>query len=442
MFRPKMGDIDNDGDQDFLYVSPILGGPIYELRNDGLAGFTQLVTGLPALTGGRSAFLIDFDGDGDLDVLISEVWLSNHTPWLFRRESNGTYSNVSSMLPSYMPAVEAVVACDIDNDGDQDLVAAGLINGFSQVLVNNSNSFASISLPGLSLSIEVGDIDGDGDLDILARGLFSGPYLWRNDGGLVFTDISLQLPVAGTMSMGAGFGDVDGDGDEDIYFSSLTQDSVLLNNGAGVFSHLVGGAVATVGNGYVKLVDVDGDDDLDLLRMSSAGSLEMARNNGAGFFSLGASAFGTSSCGGPILVADFDGDLDVDLACGAGMMLNQHRHLQASSPPTIGQTWLVDVVSQPGYSVAPRLSQLGVSLQQLTAPVRLPQVGSLWLDPAHFITIQSSWLLVNQSTTTFAFPIPNIPLLAGIGLHVQALVADGGAGPGVHLTHMLSQVIQ
>lgn len=439
VYGGAIGDLDNDGDQDILVRGPgLYVSPLIELRNDGHGGFTQ-VNHAAYFYLMLAHFLIDFDGDGDLDVLMhGRNYLWGPTVWrLLRRESGGNY--VLAPQNGTFGTARAAVACDIDGDGDQDLVATDLLRGF-QIMVNNAGAFtnaAGISFGG-GPSVDVADIDGDGDLDILSPG--SGPWLRRNDGGLVFTDLTPQLPAVGTQALGGAFGDVDGDGDQDIYFTAVGQDSVLLNDGSGNFTLAVGAAVAVAGNSqYVDLVDIDGDGDLDLLRSATE---PFARNDGTGVFTLDTSVFTAAMCNvAPFGVADFDGDLDLDALCMSHVLFNQLRHLQAPNPPTVGQVWAVDVSSLPAAPGPARLVQVGVSLQQLLAPLPIPQVGSLWLDPAHFITVQTSWIAANQSVETFVFPIPNIPLLAGIGLHVQALIADGGPA-GVHLTHMVSQVIQ
>lgn len=88
---------------------------------------------------------------------------------------------------------------------------------------------------------DVGEIDGDLDLAIPE----GPPWLWRNDGGMVFTDITATpLPVLPTTPASCSFGDVEEDGDVDLFVggSPNSLDRVLLNDGTGSFTELLGAA--------------------------------------------------------------------------------------------------------------------------------------------------------------------------------------------------------
>ena len=120
------------------------------------------------------------------------------------------------------------------------------------------------------------DYDGDGDLDLffpqgVPLPVGSGPNppadcLFRNDGGLKFTDVS---EAVGLSSKGYGQGvaaaDYDADGDVDIYVTRYGMNTLWRNDGgrfvdataeAGVGSELWGLGAA--------FFDADGDGDLDL----------------------------------------------------------------------------------------------------------------------------------------------------------------------------------
>lgn len=77
---------------------------------------------------------------------------------------------------------------------------------------------AGTGLPALhGLGVALGDADGDADLDLYLTG-FGRNVLLRNDGDLVFTDVTAAAGVeGGGFSTGACWGDADGDGDLDLY---------------------------------------------------------------------------------------------------------------------------------------------------------------------------------------------------------------------------------
>jgi hypothetical protein len=91
------------------------------------------------------------------------------------------------------------------------------------------------------------DMDGDGDLDLfLVTGgtwpdlapdaPFPGHALFRNDGGMKFTDVAKEAGVfgeAGSYCMGATAADFDGDGDQDLFVTGLERCWLYRNDGGG-----------------------------------------------------------------------------------------------------------------------------------------------------------------------------------------------------------------
>jgi hypothetical protein len=133
---------------------------------------------------------------------------------------------------------------------------AAVLAGFMAVAVIGSSlraqatQFELVTLPASLTNgvntIDVGEIDvgeNDGDLDLaIPEG---PPWLWRNDGGMVFTDITATpLPVLPTTPASCSFGDVEEDGDVDLFVggSPNSLDRVLLNDGTGSFTELLGAA--------------------------------------------------------------------------------------------------------------------------------------------------------------------------------------------------------
>ena len=81
---------------------------------------------------------------------------------------------------------------------------------------------------------------------------------------------------------------MDGDGDTDLVVDNFgaASLSILLNNGAGVFTASPGGPLTTANNPYAVTVgDLDGDGDLDIATTNSgSSSVSVFRNNGSGGF--------------------------------------------------------------------------------------------------------------------------------------------------------------
>ncbi|MEX1184379.1 MAG: FG-GAP-like repeat-containing protein [Gemmatimonadota bacterium] len=118
--------------------------------------------------------------------------------------------------------------------------------------------------------VATGDVDGDGRVDVYFASLTGANRLYRNDGGLRFTDITEAAGVAhgGRYSTGAVLVDVDGDADLDLLVSSVHENVALYeNDGSGRFRPVAdAGLSSTKGKGSttLALADIDADGDLDL----------------------------------------------------------------------------------------------------------------------------------------------------------------------------------
>ena len=95
-------------------------------------------------------------------------------------------------------------------------------------------------------SAAAGDYDNDGDIDLfIVRGDIGPNLLYRNDGGLRFTEVAAAAGLAFTRPpagnyrhAGPTFADIDGDGNLDLFIGGLQGDPSRLfrNNGDGTFT--------------------------------------------------------------------------------------------------------------------------------------------------------------------------------------------------------------
>lgn len=225
----RLGDLDGDGDLDLLiaqgYAAPDT-PPARLLENDGTGHFTA-VAGLPSSIDGEDVDdldLLDADGDFDLDVLVN-VHVGPDALWI--NDGSGAFADASSALPPpeddrfhYGPT-----ACDLDGDGDRDVLIDNIGPGFTeQVLINDgAGTFTAESsrLGGNTSHDDNGlvclDVDQDGDQDVVVVSLSSsGERLFLNDGSgqLQLAPGAFTGLVDPTLWMEAG--DVDGDGRLDV----------------------------------------------------------------------------------------------------------------------------------------------------------------------------------------------------------------------------------
>ncbi|MEP0264469.1 VCBS repeat-containing protein [Dokdonia sp.] len=136
-------DADADGDLDLIVVS---GGNEFSenskafqnryYKNNGNGVFSQTSFGQASddenLFYSKSITIIDYDGDGDSDVIIGNRIQPQHfpvsAPSLIYKNENGTFSDVTKdVAPELLDfgIVNKVIATDFDSDGDQDFIAVG-----------------------------------------------------------------------------------------------------------------------------------------------------------------------------------------------------------------------------------------------------------------------------------------------------------------------------
>lgn len=115
--------------------------------------------------------------------------------------------------------------------------------------------------------VAIGDVDGDGLADVFFAGFGGASALYRNLGGWRFEEITPpSLALEGVLARGAALVDLDGDDDLDLVITVHGgRNRIFLGDGAGGFSELEDAGLAGArGSTTPALVDTDGDGDLDL----------------------------------------------------------------------------------------------------------------------------------------------------------------------------------
>lgn len=232
-----LADVDGDGDLDLSAVIGFATSEVFVSLNNGNGTF-QPPQQFAAGTNGASDLVAgDFDGDGDIDIVVAKVFFQANVAFL-RNNGNGTFQ--AGVLTAVNSQPSAIVAADFDNDGDLDIATSGATD---TVLLNNGTGGFTASGPiantGFFQSpndIAAADLDGDGDID-LALVAFSGQItLLENNGAGVFLAAG---PAA--LSTNQGFGDslvladLTGDGAPEIAVNdgfAQNNVSVLRNTGA------------------------------------------------------------------------------------------------------------------------------------------------------------------------------------------------------------------
>jgi hypothetical protein len=230
------GDLDNDGDPDLILAGTRSGSASAAnlFRNDGGGVFVECPFSVPGFHRG-SLDLGDFDGDHDLDLLITGWTAGGPRTEVYRNDGNLDFAAAGAGL---MPLFDGRGAWgDVDADGDLDVLVCGSDQTSSHVFTklyrNDGSGFvdAGLSLIGAGEGGDLawGDFDGDGDLDYAALGLeFGGASLFRNQDGAFVEDADLPHSCCGAL----GWGDYDGDLDIDMAFTGLNNIGKILRNDA------------------------------------------------------------------------------------------------------------------------------------------------------------------------------------------------------------------
>ena len=175
-----LADLDNDGDLD-LYVSNNSKRKGLRLENklfENINGlFRDVSKGNAAciVMGGRSVGVLDFDGDGLLDLLVTEdKWTGGRTR-LFRNLGKLRFDDASSRvgLPNYLPGL-GVITPDLNQDGWPDIFVSQanrlfLSNGNGTYRQAGSDAFQyePINREASPCGVAFGDVNRDGQMDIV-----------------------------------------------------------------------------------------------------------------------------------------------------------------------------------------------------------------------------------------------------------------------------------
>lgn len=185
-----VADVTQDGRPDIVYATP---GTVAWLKNDGSENFIPKTPLETDLTNISALEVEDADGDGDNDILYSDLSLAG----MGQIQNNGSENFVPQVVGSQVTAVDALEVVDLDNDGNRDLVYA------SQSLSSVGwipNAGEGQFLPPETLSgghlgadhLKVADLDQDGDYDLVVASSTSNASAWlKNDGSESFTPHAL-----------------------------------------------------------------------------------------------------------------------------------------------------------------------------------------------------------------------------------------------------------
>ncbi len=373
-------DYDRDGDVD-LFVPTATGQPNALLQRQANGLFTDVAAtvGLADTRAARAALWVDFDNDGDFDLLLARDCygrVCDATPILsfYRHDPGGQFVDITASIGLTLPTstldnndhIGGLSAGDLNGDGLADIYLP-IWGGQPIVLFSvpptvvarpndqGDDAISPFVLAGQSSGIGavsaghwqgmIHDFNNDQRLDLFVNVDFIANQLWLNQGDGQFVDQAVQAGVDSAWNeMGLAAGDYDRDGDIDLFVSNIygwsTGERVNLlyrnqTNGSNVSfdNQAIGLSVDDAGWGWgATWLDVENDGDLDLAVTNgycqpdycgSAHQTDRSRlfiNPGDGSPFVDASdvsGFNDSDRGSTLVAADIDDDGRLDLVQSA-----------------------------------------------------------------------------------------------------------------------------
>ena len=246
-----VGDFDGDGFEDLFVTDSDAGKPNHLFHNNGDMTFTDVGVAAGVTKGNdpdaivADALWFDYDNDGREDLLVARFG----TPILYHNEGNGKFKDVSAQsgLNKFGNTI-AVVAFDYDNDGLVDLMFG---NYFKPVnLLSGKDPHV---LPN--------------DLDNAVNG--GGVTLWHNTGHGHFVETTEKAGFGKHTgwTLDIGHGDFNNDGLQDVYLAcDYGTDRIFFNNGDGTFTDATEKSIGfdTRKGMNVDVADYDNDGWLDI----------------------------------------------------------------------------------------------------------------------------------------------------------------------------------
>jgi hypothetical protein len=415
-------DFDGDGDTDIVSATSS-DSTVAWYRNNGTGTFTRFPVGVVGASDDlRSVHAADVDSDGLMDVLVVSV--TDNSIYWFRNDgtpASGTWTR--STISSTASGARAVVAADVDRDGDTDVAAVSYLNdklawyenngseSFTERVVNtpdndsdSNNGNGDVNGPA---AVFAADINRDGHVDLVTASGVDGQVAWfQNDGtpsngGWTRRVIKNAVaPTADPQELSLVVADINGDGDMDVVTANYAEDRIAWfeNDGTPTVGTWTRRDVSTAANGAygVFAADVDSDGDMDVLSASVLDDkIAVYKNNGNGIVftpvTVSTAADGATS----VFAADLNNDGDLDVISGsrldnkvawyanqntAGILITQTNDpLQVSESGTTDM-FTVALTSQPASNVVLQLAN-GDSTEISLSHTSLTFTSANWNTP-------------------------------------------------------------
>jgi len=225
-----LADFDGDGDLDAYMADWSNLDSVWFNNGSGTLGLESYVAGSTYRS--RAVDAGDLDGDGNIDVVVGNSPNGGSAPNdVLLNNGDGTFYNAGSFGNDQTYDIDLA---DVDGDGDLDVYLSNYQQPNTLWLNDGSGKFTdSGQAIGSGLDAEFGDLNGDGHVDLFVTSITGQNSVWLNNGQGHY---SLHQSIGSDISLGVALVDLDGDGDLDAYvLNHLAADDTFLNDGTGTF---------------------------------------------------------------------------------------------------------------------------------------------------------------------------------------------------------------
>ncbi len=284
-------DLDNDGALDLL---------TFRDTDKGLAGWAGSIgadaesaplalsqaLGVEGLRGGAAATVFDFDVEGDLDLVVAGQRGGKGFVELYRNALDGSLEAVGEkVFPRLdLGTVHAILASDLDRDGDLDLLLAhskGLtfLDNLRQGRFADRTTEIGLKEAGATQAVASADLDNDGWPELITGA--AQLKVWCNRRGhFEHKAGDLYLATGSKLAAVVAF-DADNDGRLDLAAAGSDGLHLLAQGSGGRFDRTlkvtgITGAALT----SLAAADLDGDGDLDLVAGGPGGLFQFTNQGG------------------------------------------------------------------------------------------------------------------------------------------------------------------
>ena len=269
-------DLDNDNDNDVISASTADDKLAWYENTDGFGNFGQQQIISDYYEGACHVYACDIDQDNDIDILLASIF-DNNLSWFENIDGNGNFST-HILISNNVDAPTSIYACDLDGDGDYDVLSASCVDDKVAWYenTNGEGTFGAQKIISTNTdyvrSVYACDIDGDSDNDVLSASAADDKIAWFEniDGNGTFSSERI-ISNSADYAYFVYAEDIDNDGDKDVLSASMNDNKIAWyenTDGLGTFGEQKIISTSAHETQCVFAIDIDGDGDNDVLSAS------------------------------------------------------------------------------------------------------------------------------------------------------------------------------